>query len=77
MPRLARPSTRLVLAASSLVALVALAAPGCGGNDEKKDNRCCINGEFYDCDDDEISSCTEPEGNKCERDSSRDGECVD
>lgn len=47
-------------------------------NDGSTEAYCCLNGEYYDCpDDDAVSTCSLDGPGDCSRDSSQDAECDD
>ncbi len=63
---------------AALTLMFALLA-GCVTEETHTDYDCCLNGQYYDCaDEDEFQTCNLNDGaSECTRDASRDDECND
>ena len=67
-----------ILVASFSVGLLSFAAVGCGNSTSTSSSsyKCCLNGAYYECEDqEEFETCTLTGDNKCDRAPAKDDEC--
>ena len=69
-----------ILVASFSVGLLSFAAVGCGNSTSTSSSglKCCLNGAYYECEDqEEFETCTLTGDDECDRALAKDDQCSD